>query len=81
MGDLGNYKHLVEEFKKGGLFVDKTELIKEIINSGNSPILITRPRRWGKSLNLSMLWCWFVNRDQLRAQEKSEKYIKEFDDI
>jgi hypothetical protein len=35
--------------------VDKTLFIREIIETGSSHILITRPRRWGKSLNMNML--------------------------
>lgn len=41
--------------RKGALFVDKTLFIKEIINDQSDVTLITRPRRWGKTLNLSML--------------------------
>jgi hypothetical protein len=37
------------------VFVDKTMLIKELLEVGDKVILITRPRRWGKSLNLSMI--------------------------
>jgi hypothetical protein len=36
-------------------FADKTLFIKDIINDGADVILITRPRRFGKTLNLSML--------------------------
>ncbi|MBE6135016.1 MAG: hypothetical protein E7179_03270 [Erysipelotrichaceae bacterium] len=39
--------------------VDKTLLIKELIEGGQSTILLTRPRRFGKSLNLSMLRYFF----------------------
>jgi Predicted AAA-ATPase len=40
--------------------VDKTLFIKEVIDSGPSNnILITRPRRWGKTLNLQMLKVFF----------------------
>jgi Predicted AAA-ATPase len=42
------------------IHVDKTLFIKEIIDSGSSNnILITRPRRWGKTLNLDMLKSFF----------------------
>lgn len=42
-------------------FVDKTLLIKEIIDDKSSNvILITRPRRFGKTLNLSMLLYFFA---------------------
>lgn len=38
------------------LFVDKTLFIKDIMNEGADIILIPRPRRFGKTLNLSMLY-------------------------
>ena len=37
------------------LFVDKTLFIKDFLDHSNDVILITRPRRWGKTLALSML--------------------------
>lgn len=37
------------------LFVDKTLFIKEFLDSSAKVLLITRPRRWGKTLALSML--------------------------
>ncbi len=37
------------------LFVDKSLFIKEFLERGNEVSLITRPRRWGKSLNMDML--------------------------
>src|SRR5689334_4031808 len=40
-------------------FVDKTSLIGEIIERGSKLTLITRPRRFGKTLNLSMLQYFF----------------------
>jgi hypothetical protein len=36
-------------------YVDKTPFIKEIIDKGDKILLISRPRRFGKTLNLSML--------------------------
>ena len=41
------------------VFVDKTLFIKEIIDSSEKAILITHPRRWGKTLNLNMLKVFF----------------------
>ncbi|MBS0185715.1 MAG: AAA family ATPase, partial [Proteobacteria bacterium] len=41
-------------------FVDKTLFIKEVIEEGPKVILITRPRRFGKTLNLSMLQYFFA---------------------
>lgn len=40
-------------------YVDKSMLIKDIINNGGSVTLYTRPRRFGKSLNMSMLKNFF----------------------
>lgn len=37
------------------LFVDKTMFVKEFLENGAEVILVTRPRRWGKTLALSML--------------------------
>ena len=49
----------IQEFDKiinGGYFyVDKTSFIKEWWESGDDVTLITRPRRFGKTLNMSML--------------------------
>ncbi|MCC8079322.1 MAG: AAA family ATPase, partial [Oscillospiraceae bacterium] len=36
-------------------YVDKTLLIKELLDSWSEVTLFTRPRRFGKSLNMSML--------------------------
>ena len=53
---LSDFKELRE---RGYYFVDKTELIAEIINENNKVLLIPRPRRFGKTLNLSMLKYFF----------------------
>lgn len=42
------------------LFVDKSLLIKDFIDASAKVTLITRPRRWGKTLNLSMLEYFFA---------------------
>ena len=50
-------------------FVDKTSFIKELWERKDDITLITRPRRFGKTLNMSMLDCFFsvqyANRDDL----------------
>ena len=43
-------------------YIDKTEFIKKWWDSGDDVTLITRPRRFGKTLNMSMLNCFFSNR-------------------
>ncbi len=40
-------------------YIDKTELIREWWESGDEVTLITRPRRFGKTLNMSMLEQFF----------------------
>lgn len=49
-------------------YIDKTDFIKEWWNSQDDVTLITRPRRFGKTLNMSMVECFF-----------SVKYVKRLD--
>ena len=37
------------------IFVDKSLMIKELLEDSGKVILITRPRRWGKSINMDMV--------------------------
>ncbi|MBQ7487435.1 MAG: AAA family ATPase, partial [Clostridia bacterium] len=43
-------------------YIDKTDFIREWWNGRDVVTLITRPRRFGKTLNMSMLNCFFSNR-------------------
>ena len=56
----------IQDFDKlrsnGDFYVDKTEFIREWWNGHDDVTLITRPRRFGKTLNLSMLNCFFSNK-------------------
>ncbi|MBS0185148.1 MAG: AAA family ATPase [Proteobacteria bacterium] len=60
------------------LFVDKTSLIQTVLTSGYKVTLITRPRRWGKTLNMTMLQYFFsipVKEDgSIDVKEKSMRY-------
>ena len=53
----------IENFEKirteGFYYVDKTGLITELLNNWGEVNLFTRPRRFGKSLNMSMLKYFF----------------------
>lgn len=40
-------------------YIDKTGLIRELLNRWSKVNLFTRPRRFGKSLNMSMLKAFF----------------------
>jgi hypothetical protein len=53
---IDDFKELIS---KNCYFVDKSLFIKELLESGAKATLITRPRRFGKTLNLSMLNCFF----------------------
>ena len=53
----------IENFEKvrtlGFYYVDKTGLIKELLDNWGEVNLFTRPRRFGKTLNMSMLKYFF----------------------
>ena len=62
-------------------YVDKTFFIKEWWESEDDVTLITRPRRFGKTLNMEMLECFFSNQYEKRGDLfeglsiwKEEKY-------
>ena len=48
-----------EIFKEGFYYIDKTDMIKDLLNNWGKVNLFTRPRRFGKSLNMSMLKNFF----------------------
>ena len=41
-------------------YIDKTGMIRELLNNGGEVSLFTRPRRFGKTLNMSMLEHFFL---------------------
>lgn len=75
---IQNFDELIEE---NYFYIDKTSFIKEWWESGDSVTLITRPRRFGKTLNMSMTEQFFsvdyANRGDLfegLSIWKDEKY-------
>ena len=76
----------ISDFKmlrvRNNYFIDKTLFIKKIIDNQSGVALITRPRRFGKTLNMSMLKYYFDckttdNRELfqgLKIMEEDEKY-------
>ena len=54
-------------------YVDKTRMIKDLLMSGSEVTLFTRPRRFGKSLNMSMLKSFFS------IDEEPEKQLEMFE--
>lgn len=77
-----------EEFSKENFYyVDKTMFIAELLNNWGKVNLFTRPRRFGKSLNISMLKCFFeINcekalfdgMDILEEKELCKQYMGKF---
>ena len=43
-------------------YIDKTDFIRQWWKNADDITLITRPRRFGKTLNMSMLNCFFSNK-------------------
>lgn len=59
-----NFKHIVGN---NGYFVDKTLFIKEFYENSDHVLVIPRPRRFGKTLNLSMIEYFFDIRKKADA--------------
>lgn len=53
---LENFEQIIKE---NYYYVDKTGLISELLRNGGMVNLFTRPRRFGKTLNMSMLEHFF----------------------
>ena len=81
----------IENFKEFSsedfYYVDKTLFIKELLQNWGKVNLFTRPRRFGKSLNMSMLKCFFeAGKDPalfnglkiMQEKELCEKYMGKF---
>ena len=68
--------------KRENYYIDKTMFIKDIIDNQSGVNLITRPRRFGKTLNMSMLKYYFDCRQKdnkelfegLKIMNQNEKY-------
>lgn len=61
-------------------YIDKTGLIKELMNNWGEVNLFTRPRRFGKSINMSMLKAFFeygCETSLLRVEIAGEKELWE----
>ncbi|MEE1181304.1 MAG: AAA family ATPase [Treponema sp.] len=89
MSDLKRIPIGIEDFKeiidKDYYFVDKTLIIKELIDNLAKVQLFTRPRRFGKTLNMKMIQRFFEKTkennaylfDGLAITKAGEKYMKE----
>ena len=65
---IENFKMMID---KSAYYVDKTNFIEDVLNE--QVVLYTRPRRFGKTLNMSMLYYFFS------IKEKENAYL--FDDL
>ena len=52
---IDDFKEIVKNY----YYIDKTSLIEQVLENGSKVSLFTRPRRFGKSLNMSMLQSFF----------------------
>ena len=72
----------IEDFKEvidlKYYFVDKTLMIKELFESQVKIGLFTRPRRFGKTLNMSMLQRFFENTEESNAYLFDSLKISEY---
>lgn len=60
-----NFKQIIEQ---GYYFVDKSLLIKEVVDAAAEVLLIPRPRRFGKTLNMQMLYYFFRKSEEDDAE-------------
>ncbi|NFA43605.1 AAA family ATPase [Clostridium botulinum] len=77
---VDNFEMLIT---RGYYYIDKTLLIKDLLDNKASVNLFTRPRRFGKTLNMSMLQYYFEKREKnnsylfenLNIMEAGEEYV------
>ena len=67
---ISDFKTLIQD---NYLFVDKSELIKEFWHCNGQTVLLPRPRRFGKTLNMSMLKYFFTNGAEREDIEENRK--------
>jgi hypothetical protein len=76
---VSDFKHIIQFRSDTGeraKYFDKTMMIRDIINDATQFILFTRPRRFGKSLNMSMLKYFFGTKENLFSELEISKYPK-----
>ena len=69
------YEDLKEIIDKNLYFVDKSLMIKELLDGEGKVLLLTRPRRFGKTLNLSMLRRFFEDERTEKGEKLDNGYI------
>lgn len=71
---VDNFEHLIT---RGYYFIDKTWFIKELLDKKAKVNLFTRPRRFGKTLNMSMLQYFFEDMRTDDGTKKDNTYLFE----
>ncbi|MCD8207020.1 MAG: AAA family ATPase [Bacteroidales bacterium] len=72
--NMGANSQNIMKISRQGYYVDKSLFIKDLVDSGEEVTLITRPRRFGKSLNLDMVRTFFEKTD-----EDTSVYFRDFE--
>lgn len=75
------FEDIREIIEKKRYYVDKTRMIKNLLDAGGKVNLFTRPRRFGKTLNLSMLRRFFEQELDERGYRIENGYLFEKLDI
>ncbi len=65
----------INYMQNSNLYIDKSLFIRDVIDDAKKVLLITRPRRFGKTLNMTMLKAFFDITSK-KAEENCEKYFK-----
>lgn len=69
----------IEDFRKlrekDYYYIDKTTFIKELLDNGSEVSLFMRPRRFGKTLNLSMIKYYFEKTFDQDGKEENNSYL------
>ena len=76
-----DFKRLIE---RGCYYVDKSLFVRDIIQEDSTVMLFTRPRRFGKTLNMSMLYYFLSNTEKSKrlftnlniGKEEDGQYLK-----
>lgn len=72
---IDNFEMLIT---RGYYFIDKTLLIKDLLDNKAAVNLFTRPRRFGKTLNISMLQYYLEDRrDEFTGEKIDNSYLFE----
>ena len=70
---VDNFEKII---KNGYYYVDKTMLIKELMDLKGEVNLFTRPRRFGKTLNLSMLRYFYEDTGDVKKNEANQSLFQ-----